>query len=153
MYIHVFAAWIAIFCICLGGACLGRGADLAPSAGRCRGGGGLPGGCGLHASGPGLRLALGPADVGHLLGLGGAPQFIPAAVLPLRRATGAAERVRRTRRHKPPSAFAGYLSSQKTGRRPSARALRHPTEDSKKGKCHAERTEESRVGKECVSKV
>jgi ABC-type transport system involved in cytochrome c biogenesis permease subunit len=41
--------------------------------------------------------------------------------------------VRRTRRHKPPSGFAGYLSSQKTGRRPSARALRHPTEDSKKG--------------------
>src|SRR3546814_850664 len=50
----------------------------------------------------------------------------------LRRATGAAERVRRTRRRKPPSGFAGYLSSQKTGRRPSARALRHPTEDSKK---------------------
>src|SRR3546814_13138752 len=81
MYIHVFAAWIAIFCMCLGGACLGRGADLAPSAGRCRGGGGLSAGCGLPASGPGLRLALGPADVGHLLGLGGAPQFIPAAVL------------------------------------------------------------------------
>src|SRR3546814_9239248 len=70
--------------MCLGGACLGRGADLAPSAGRCRGGGGLSAGCGLHASGPGPRLALGPADVGHLLGLGGAPQLIPAAVLPTR---------------------------------------------------------------------
>jgi hypothetical protein len=28
---------------------------------------------------------------------------------------------------------ASHLSSQKTGRRPSARALRHPTEGSKKG--------------------
>src|SRR3546814_11074189 len=52
MYSHVSAAWIAIFCICQGGACIGRDADLAPSAGRCRGGGGLTGGCGLRVSGP-----------------------------------------------------------------------------------------------------
>ena len=49
----------------------------------------------LHLHRAGLRLALGQAHVGHLLGLGRAPHLDADPVLPLSRPYGAAQRLRR----------------------------------------------------------
>ena len=75
-----------------------RGADLAPSAGRDRGQGDGPDRRRLHRPVPGHRLALGPADVGHLVGVGRAADLGAGAVLPLSRLHGAAARLRRSDR-------------------------------------------------------
>ena len=78
-----------------------RHAGLAPSARRCRRQGGRADRRRVHAHVPRHRFAVGPADVGHLLGVGRAADLGAGAVSALsRRASrcGARSRIRRARR-------------------------------------------------------
>ena len=70
MFIHVPCAWLSMFVYGLMTVGVARLAGLAPSAGRRRGQGRRPDRRRLHVSCAGHRLAVGPADVGHLLGVG-----------------------------------------------------------------------------------
>ena len=74
---------------------LHRHPGLAPSPGRCRGQGRCPARRGVHLHRPRHRLALGPADLGHLLGLGRAPDVLPRALHHVSRADRAGSRHRR----------------------------------------------------------
>ena len=98
IYIHVPAAWMAMFVY----TCIARGqrqrADLAPSFGRSDRAGRLAPGGGLRLHRAGLGLPLGQAHVGHLLGLGRPPHLHADPVLPLSRPYGPAERLRRCQR-------------------------------------------------------
>ena len=69
--------------------------DLAPSAGRYRGAQRGAARRRLHPALPRHRLAVGRADVGHLVGVGRAAHLGAGAVLPLSRLHRAGERLRR----------------------------------------------------------
>ena len=80
MFIHVPAAWLGIFCwVLMSVAALGTLvwrhplADVAAKAAA-------PIGAGVHADVPRHRHAVGPADVGHLLGVGRAADLGAGAV-------------------------------------------------------------------------
>ena len=96
MYVHVPAAWMASFVYAVMAVASAVGLiwrhPLADIAARSRGAAGR----GLHARLPGHRLALGRADVGHLVGVGCAADLGAGAVLPLSRLYRAGERVRRS---------------------------------------------------------
>ena len=85
MYLHVPAAWMATFIYAvMTAAALGTLVWRHPLAGRrAEGGGAARRGFHLHL--PCHRLAVGQADVGHLLGVGRAPHFRAGAVHPLSR--------------------------------------------------------------------
>ena len=70
MFIHVPAAWLGTLRLDIDEHCRPRHAGLAPSARRRRRQGRGADRRRLHADVPRDRLALGPADVGHLLGVG-----------------------------------------------------------------------------------
>ena len=96
MFIHVPAAWMALV-----GLSVRRGrercrAGVAPSARRDRGAGGGADRRRLHPRLPRDRVAVGPADVGHLVGVGRAADLGAGAVLSLSRLYRAGERVRRS---------------------------------------------------------
>ena len=96
MYLHVPAAWMATFVYARHDGRGARHAGLAPSPRRrgAEGGGAARRGIYLHL--PRHRLALGQADVGHLLGVGRAPDLGAGAVHPLSRPHRAVARDRRS---------------------------------------------------------
>ena len=97
MFIHVPAAWIAMLAYaCLGGASffsLVFRHALADAAAKAA----APLGAAFTGAGPGHRLALGPADVGRLVGVGCAPDLGAGAVPALPRLHGACAPASRTR--------------------------------------------------------
>ena len=96
MYVHVPAAWMAMFCYAVMAGASGGRADLEASAGRPRGQGGGADRRRLHAARPDHRLAVGQADVGHLVGVGRAADLGADPVLPLSRLYRADARLRRS---------------------------------------------------------
>ena len=80
MFIHVPSAWLAMFGWTVMTLCRARHAGMASSACRCGRQGRGPDRRRLHADLPDHRLALGPPDVGHLLGLGRAADIRIRAV-------------------------------------------------------------------------
>ena len=81
MYIHVPAAWLAMGCYTLMAlSALGTLVWRHPLADVSAEGGGAAGG-GIHRAVPGHRLAVGQADVGHLVGVG-CPADIRAGAVP-----------------------------------------------------------------------
>ena len=80
MFIHVPAAWLGMMGWGVMSARGARHAGVAASAGRCRRQDRGPARRRVHASVPGHRLAVGPPDVGHLLGMGRAADLRAGAV-------------------------------------------------------------------------
>ena len=70
MYIHVPCAWLSMMIYGLIAAFELRPARVSPSPGRRLGEGRRAARCCLHVPGAADRIALGQADVGHVLGVG-----------------------------------------------------------------------------------
>ena len=105
MYIHVPCAWLSMMVYALIAHLELRAAGVPPSPGRRLGKGRRADRRRLHVPGAVDRIALGQADVGHVLGVGCAADVGADPVLPLSRPDGAARprsRTRPPRRSSPP---------------------------------------------------
>jgi heme exporter protein C len=85
MFLHVPAAWLGMMGWGRDDASRARHAGMAPSAGRRRRQSGGTDRRGIHIHLPRHRLAVGPADLGHLLGVGRTADFGAGAVPALSR--------------------------------------------------------------------
>ena len=92
MFVHVPNAWLCDVRLGRDEPCRAGHAGMAASACRCRGQGGRPDRRGIHLSGAGDGLAVGTADVGHLLGMGCAADLGPDPVPDVSRPDGAVAR-------------------------------------------------------------
>ena len=115
MFLHVPAAWLGMLGWARDERCRARHAGMAASAGRCRRQGRRADRRRVHLHLPRHRLALGPPDLGHLLGVGRAADVDAGAVAALSRRAGALldrrrSRPRRARRGDPVAGRRGQSS-------------------------------------------
>ena len=123
MYVHVPAAWMASLVYAVVAASSAVALIWRHPLGRHRGAGGGAAGRGLHPDLPRLRLALGRADVGHLVGVGRAAHLGAGAVLSLSRLHRAGERLRRSDARRQGRARSWRWSAWSTCRSSNSRSI------------------------------